>query len=105
MQNRQNTLVIDTTRSGLAVVKLQTAKSELILESKQQLGSQALLGLIKQAFKKGGIKPEALNQIQVITGPGSFTGIRIGLAVANALGFALNIPVNGKAIETTAIYA
>ncbi|EKD65038.1 MAG: hypothetical protein ACD_50C00208G0010, partial [uncultured bacterium] len=31
--------------------------------------------------------------IEVNTHPGSFTGIRVGMAIANALGFALKIPI------------
>ncbi|MFH1536127.1 MAG: hypothetical protein ABIC96_03620 [Patescibacteria group bacterium] len=42
--------------------------------------------------------------IEVETGPGSFTGLRVGVSVANALGFALNIPVNGKKMETDLVY-
>ncbi|MDD5147084.1 MAG: hypothetical protein PHV63_00840 [Candidatus Daviesbacteria bacterium] len=45
-----------------------------------------------------------LDGIEVETGPGSFTGLRVGVSVANALGFALEIPVNGKKIETDLIY-
>jgi tRNA threonylcarbamoyl adenosine modification protein YeaZ len=37
----------------------------------------------------------ALNRIVVTTGPGSFTGIRVGLAMARAMGLALGVPVVG----------
>ncbi len=37
--------------------------------------------------------PKDLTKIIVCSGPGSFTGIRVGVALAQALGFALNIPV------------
>jgi tRNA threonylcarbamoyladenosine biosynthesis protein TsaB len=50
------------------------------------------------------LKKSDLNEIKVATGPGSYTGLRVGVAVANALAFALGIPVNGKETETDLIY-
>ncbi len=37
-----------------------------------------------------------VTEIEVNSGPGSFTGLRVGAAVANALGYLLDVPVNGK---------
>ena len=37
-----------------------------------------------------------LNGLVVFTGPGSFTGLRIGLSVANAISFAASVPIIGK---------
>ena len=45
----------------------------------------------------------SLTRIAVATGPGSFTGIRIGLAMARAMGLALDIPVVG--VSTLAAFA
>ena len=56
-----------------------------------------MLDLEKMDFKD-------LDGIEVETGPGSFTGLRVGVSVANALGFELDIPVNGKKLETDLIY-
>ena len=86
----------------------------------QKLGSQALLPLIVKILKKNrqslrsssskdstaGLKLfKGLTAIEVNCGPGSFTGTRVGVTVANALGFALNIPVNGKLGKiTTPVY-
>ena len=47
---------------------------------------------------------DVVDEIEVDRGPGSYTGIRVGVSVANALGFALNIPVNGKKMETSLKY-
>ena len=49
-------------------------------------------------IKKAGTSINRINEIKVNLGPGSFTGLRVGVAVANALGWALKIPVNGKRI-------
>ena len=40
-----------------------------------------------------------IDEIEVNTGPGSFTGIRVGMSVAGALAWALDIPLNGKKIK------
>lgn len=69
------------------------------LSAKNKFGSQALLPLITRICTPG-----VLTGIEVETGPGSFTGLRVGVAVANALGFALNIPVNGKKTENNLVY-
>ena len=62
----------------------------------QNLGSQALLPLIVKILKKNKLEVSNIKSIRVATGPGSFTGTRVGVAVANALGFALDIPINGQ---------
>ena len=66
------------------------------LKKTQKLGSQVLLPMIVKILKKNKLKFSELTAIEVNVGPGSFTGTRVGVAVANALGYALNLPVNGK---------
>lgn len=68
--------------------------------------SQQVLSLIDQSLKKHLPRRQAghktlkeITEIQVETGPGSFTGLRVGVAVANALGWALKVPVNGKKVD------
>ena len=46
-------------------------------------------------LKETGKKLEAIEGIVVYQGPGSFTGLRIGLSVANALAYGLQIPIIG----------
>lgn len=62
------------------------------------LKSEAALPLIDKVLKDNNLKIEEIDEIKVNTGPGSYTGIRVGVAIANALGFVLKIPINGKKI-------
>lgn len=90
-------LKIDTTqREEITVSLIDDKGKETNLSTKQKLGSQALLPLIIKALKKKRLKFSDLSAIEVNSGPGSFTGTRVGVTVANVLGYALNIPVNGK---------
>jgi tRNA A37 threonylcarbamoyladenosine modification protein TsaB len=50
-------------------------------------------------LSKKGYELSDVKELEVDSGPGSFTGIRVGVAVANAIGWALRIPVNGKRID------
>ncbi|MBI4153549.1 tRNA (adenosine(37)-N6)-threonylcarbamoyltransferase complex dimerization subunit type 1 TsaB [Candidatus Woesebacteria bacterium] len=61
--------------------------------------SQKLLPFIVEVLEKEGASFEKIKGIEVNTGPGSFTGLRVGISVANALGWALGIPVNGKDLQ------
>lgn len=74
------------------------------LSEENEYGSQVLLPLIMKLLQTTNNELRTLKGIKVETGPGSFTGLRVGVSVANALGFALNIPVNGKKIESDLVY-
>lgn len=69
------------------------------LSARNIYGSQVLLPLIIKL-----LRTYKLEAIEVETGPGSFTGIRVGVSVANALGYSLGIPVNEKKMETDLVY-
>lgn len=72
----------------------EDAQTVASLSEENKYGSQVLLPLIVKLLPPRGW--DILEGIEVEEGPGSFTGLRVGASVALALGFALNIPVNGQ---------
>jgi tRNA threonylcarbamoyladenosine biosynthesis protein TsaB len=54
-----------------------------------------LLEDVDALLRQGGASPRDLDRLAVGIGPGSFTGVRIGLATARGLGLALGVPAAG----------
>lgn len=50
--------------------------------------------LIEELFKENNLEIKDLDKIIVVNGPGSFTGIRIGLSIAKTMAYALKININ-----------
>lgn len=93
-------LFIDTSNSEKIVVGIDGKKHTA--DSKKQK-AQMLLPLIGAELKKNGKKIEDVTEIEVVTGPGSFTGLRVGVSIANTLGWVLNVPVNGKDVKKSPV--
>ncbi|CAH1658574.1 putative Inactive homolog of metal-dependent proteases, molecular chaperone [Chelatococcus asaccharovorans] len=95
---RLRILAIDTAL-GLcaACVQQDDAETPLSAESlvMERGHAEALLPLIERVMARvdGGFK--SLDRVAVTIGPGSFTGIRVGIAAARAIGLAAKIPVVG----------
>ena len=92
-------LVIDTTDNKKTIVELHLkGKIDKITEESIPR-SQNTLVIVERLLNKNGVKPNEIEEIEVNTGPGSFTGTRVGVAIANALGFGLGVRVNGSKIK------
>jgi tRNA threonylcarbamoyladenosine biosynthesis protein TsaB len=65
--------------------------------------AQTLLEDVDALLRQGGAHPRDLDALAIGVGPGSFTGVRIGLAVAR--GLALSLDVRGAGISTLAALA
>ena len=89
-------LEIDTSDNKKIVVKLGKRQLVRLIEVGE---TQKLLHFINRMIKKSGSSINRTDGIEVNLGPGSFTGLRVGVAVANALGWALKSPVNGKRVD------
>lgn len=91
-------LALDTSMAACSVCVYDTDKS-LVIGANQQFmdrgQAEALAPMVQEAMKMAGVDFANLNRIAVTTGPGTFTGVRIGLAMARGLGVALDIPVTG----------
>lgn len=57
---------------------------------------ESVLTVIARACRKGNISINDIDEIEVEEGPGSFTGLKVGVSVANALSFSLQKKVNGR---------
>ncbi len=55
--------------------------------------AEKLLGFMKEKLAENGKDFKDLTEITFMSGPGSFTGLRIGAAVVNTLAHELNIPL------------
>ncbi|MBE0616380.1 MAG: tRNA (adenosine(37)-N6)-threonylcarbamoyltransferase complex dimerization subunit type 1 TsaB [Proteobacteria bacterium] len=89
-------LAIDTADRTVGVALLVSGQvvAEYI-ETSAYRHSERLFALIDEALLGAGLARDDLTAVAVTTGPGSFTGLRVGLATAKGLAFALGLPIVG----------
>ncbi|HEX6594895.1 MAG TPA: tRNA (adenosine(37)-N6)-threonylcarbamoyltransferase complex dimerization subunit type 1 TsaB [Bacillota bacterium] len=89
-------LAMDTSTHtlGVAVMKNERIIGEIVTDLKKN-HSIRLMPAIAALMKETNIVPEQLDKIVVAKGPGSYTGVRIGLTTAKTMAWALNIPIVG----------
>lgn len=88
-------LTLDTA-SSLAVVGLVADDRALAVRRLADgHAAQHALTAVDAVLREAGVAPRDLTRITVGRGPGSFTGLRIGVATAQGLGTALDVPVDG----------
>jgi len=99
-------LAIDTALESCAAAVLDTEAEAF--RARQSLPmkrghAEALMPMIDEVMKASGISYASLERIAVTVGPGSFTGLRVGISAARGLGLAANRPVIG--VTTLAAFA
>lgn len=97
------TLFIDTSTDTLTVsiINDDVILDAITLPSSEH--SKYAMSAIESIFDKNNIKRNSVNKIMVVNGPGSFTGIRIGVTIAKIYAWACNI--NVIPISTLKAYA
>jgi len=91
-----NKILVDTSGKGLSAT-LCDSDSNIIASVSMRLEnrlSEKMMSVMDFIFKNAGIRPQDIDKYYIVTGPGSFTGIRIG--VGSLLGFCLSC---GKKLE------
>lgn len=87
-------LFIDT-HASLITIALKN-KKDLFVKTQESEYSHSVftMPMIESIFKENNLDIHDLKKIIVVNGPGSFTGIRIGLSIAKTMAYALKIDIN-----------
>ena len=87
-------LFIDTSANNLIIGIIENNKI-IYCFNNSNIGqtSSKVMSVIDEAFVKTNLKIDNIDKIFVVNGPGSFTGIRVGVTIAKIIGYCLNIPI------------
>jgi len=77
--------------------RVRVAVGERMVEREGR--AQNVLGIIDEMLIREGKTMKEVSEVEIEVGPGSFTGLRVGMAIANTLGWCLGVPVNGRDVE------
>jgi len=102
-------LAIDTSAHLCAACLYDVSLNKVIAEDTRDIGrghAEILMGVIESCLKQSKLEYTDLNEIRVTIGPGSFTGVRVGMAVARGFALSLKIPAIGiNTLEACAVLA
>lgn len=96
-------IAIDTALEDCAVGVIDGAREILISETIGRGHAERLMGMVAAAMEEAGLAYRDLDRIAVTVGPGSFTGLRVGIAAARGLALTTGVPAIG--IGTLAVHA
>jgi tRNA threonylcarbamoyl adenosine modification protein YeaZ len=99
-------LAIDTALEACAAAVLDTTDGAVVARESEPMTrghAEELMPLVKRVMERAALDFKALDRIAVTVGPGSFTGLRVGIAAARGLSMAIGQPAVG--ITTLAAFA
>ncbi|WP_026693054.1 tRNA (adenosine(37)-N6)-threonylcarbamoyltransferase complex dimerization subunit type 1 TsaB [Peribacillus kribbensis] len=89
-------LAIDTSNYVMGIALLEDGKvSGEYITNLQKNHSVRVMPAIQDLMRECNVKPAELDKVVVAKGPGSYTGVRIGVTIAKTLAWTLNIPLSG----------
>lgn len=91
-------LSIDTAGTRCAVALSDLATGDVLAFAEPDIGrghAEQLMGLVEHLLDAASVRYGDIGKIAVVVGPGSFTGLRVGVAAAKGLALALSVPVVG----------
>jgi tRNA threonylcarbamoyl adenosine modification protein YeaZ len=94
-------LAIDTAGIDCSAAVFDSAAGTLLSAVSEEIGkghAERLMDVIDQALLEAGTNLQSVGKIAVVIGPGSFTGIRVGVAAAR--GFALSLGIDCVGVST-----
>ena len=97
-------LGIETANAPLSVALVKDGQVLAeVVQNNKQTHSIGAMPAVEELFVKANIKPNQIDAIAVSQGPGSYTGVRIGVTIAKTLAWTLQKPLVGvSSVETLA---
>ena len=87
-------LFIDTHDELITIALKNNENLYIKTQESEYSHSVYTMPMIEEIFKENNLNIKELKKIIVVNGPGSFTGIRIGLSIAKTMAYALNLKIN-----------
>ena len=91
-------LALDTAGVDCAAAIYDSGRNTMLGEASDMIGkghAEHLMGIVDRALDQAGVTLSDVDRLAVTIGPGSFTGIRVGVAAARGFALSLDIPAVG----------
>jgi N6-L-threonylcarbamoyladenine synthase len=91
-------LALDTAGVDCAAAVYDSGRDTVLGEASDMIGkghAEHLMGIVDRALDQAGVALSDVDRLAVTIGPGSFTGIRVGVAAARGFALSLNVPAVG----------
>ncbi|QKJ87356.1 tRNA (Adenosine(37)-N6)-threonylcarbamoyltransferase complex dimerization subunit type 1 TsaB [Paramixta manurensis] len=96
-------LAIDTATEACSVALLQDSQSDALFELCPREHTQRILPMVREILTRHDVTLQQLDALAFGRGPGSFTGVRIGIGIAQGLALGATLPMIGvSTLETMA---